>query len=109
MLFPIDATNLNIILIGEPSPSLNYGTNEQKKDKQGRPLYKLPVLISGTGDRLDPTTSITVPGPLPTLNKGQRILFSGLTVMNWNMRGSDGVPRSGIVLRAEAISTSGKQ
>ena len=104
MLFQIDTTNLNIILIGDPTPNNVYGTEEQKKDKKGRPLFKLPVLISGTGDRLDPTTSIIVAGPIPPLTKGQRLQFQNLSVMNWNMRGNDGQIRSGIVLKADSVS-----
>lgn len=104
MLFPINSSNLNIILIGEPTPSNVYGTNEQKKDKKGRLLFKVPVLISGTGDKLDPTTSIVVAGPLPSLSKGQRIQFENLSILNWTMRGNDGVMRSGIVLKADSVS-----
>jgi len=103
MLFPIDTRNLSIVLIGEPTPSLKYGTDEQKKNLKGQPLYKLPVLISGTGERLDPTTNVVVPGPLPQINKGVKLNFENLKIMTWSMRGSDGVTRNGTVLKADGV------
>jgi hypothetical protein len=108
MLFPINTTNLNIIVIGDVLPQLVYGSNEPKLDRDGRPLFKVPVLISGTGDRLDPTTSIVVAGPIPNIAKGTRVSVEGLTVSNWTMKGNDGVQRSGISLRAKSIAPFGK-
>ena len=108
MLFPINTSNLNIIIIGDVMPQLVYGTNEPKIDREGRPQFKVPVLISGTGDRLDPTTSIVIAGPIPNIPKGTRVNLEGLTVSNWTMRGADGVQRSGISLRAKSISPYNK-
>ena len=59
MELPISTDKLNIILIGEASPVLVYGTSEHKKDREGKLLYKVPVLIQGTDNRKTPITSIT--------------------------------------------------
>lgn len=108
MLFPIDTKNLSVILIGDPSPSMKYGTNEQKKDANGQPLYKIPVLISGTGEKLDPSTTVVVAGPLPALSKGQKVFFENLRILTWTMRGTDGVVRNGTVLKADKIVSAQK-
>jgi len=104
MLLPIDASKITIILIGDPIPQFVYGTKERRKNAQGQDIFKLPVLISGTTERQDPTTSITIAGTLPRLEKGSRLNCSGLTVSSWTMKGSDGQTRNGISLRANTVT-----
>ena len=53
MLIPVDSKNLTIIAIGDPIPQYVYGTNEKRVNKAGQEIYKLPVLISGSGERQD--------------------------------------------------------
>jgi hypothetical protein len=104
MELPIDVEKLTIIVIGEASPVMVYGTQEQKKNKEGQLVYKLPVLIQGTGDRQDPTTSITFAGEKMDLPKGSRVNAKGLTLMSWTLRSANGTYRSGTTLRAKSIS-----
>ena len=104
MLLPADTNKINIILIGDPIPQFVYGTKERRKNAQGLEIYKLPVLITGTSERQDPTTSITVAGNLPKLEKGSRLICTGLTISSWTIKGNDGVTRNGVSLRASAVT-----
>jgi len=101
---PIDTEKLNIIAIGEASPVMVFGTNEPKKNKEGQLVFKLPVLIQGTGDRQDPTTTITYYGDKIDLPKGSRVSAKGLTLLTWALRGTNGAMRSGTTLRAKSVS-----
>lgn len=102
MQFPIQTEKLTFIVTGEVSPVLVYGTNQQKNDAQGRPLFKIPVVISGTGAKYDPNTNITVPGPIPNLQRGV-VKVRGLIITTWTIRGNDGRERSGVSLRADGV------
>ena len=107
MQVPVDASRMTIIATGEPQPIKIYGTDEQKVDRAGRQLFRVPVLLSGTGDRIDPTTTVTVPGPIPALRRGAQVRCKNLTLSTWTVRGNDNRERSGVTLRAESIEPSG--
>jgi hypothetical protein len=107
MLIPVDAKNLHIIAIGDPIPQFVYGTNEKRKNKAGQEMFKLPVLISGSGERQDPTTTITIPGPI-NVNKGVRLHLVNLVVQTWSLKGADGVLRNGITLKADGVQVAPK-
>jgi hypothetical protein len=104
MLLPVDTSKLSIIVIGDAIPQFVYGTKDRRKNAKGEDIYKIPVLISGTGDRQDPTTTITVSGNIPNLTKGAKVQFIGLTISSWTIKGNDGVTRNGVSLRAEGIA-----
>lgn len=103
MQVPVDASRMTIIATGDPQPVNVYGTDEQKTDRSGRPLFKVPVLLSGTGERVDPSTTVTVPGPVPTLPRGAQVRFKNLTLSTWTVRGNDNRERSGVTLRADSV------
>jgi len=103
MKLPIDQQRISALVTGEPRPVLVYGSTEQRLDKNGNPLFKVPVLLSGTADVVDPTTTITVPGPLPAVAKGQLIEFENLTISTWTMRDANGRERHGVTLRADGM------
>ncbi len=105
MELSINEDKLTIIVIGSASPVYDFGTNILKKDREGKSVYKLPVLLQGTEDkRQDPTTTITFSsGDLVEFPKGSRVLAKGLTLLTWTMKGSDGQYRSGATLRAKQI------
>ena len=108
MRLPVDTSSLTLIVIGDPIPVLTYGTDDPKSDSDGRPLFRVPVLISGTGERRDPTTTVTVPGPLQDLSKGVAATCDGLTISTWTIR-DNGRERNGVTLRAQAIRTQVKR
>ena len=108
MLIPVDMRNLHIIAIGDPIAQYVYGTNDKRKNKAGKEVYKLPVLISGSGERQDPTTTITIPGPF-TIQKGTRLNFLNLVIQTWSLKGADGVVRNGITLKADAVQAFEKR
>ena len=106
MRLPIDVAHLTVLVIGDPVPVTVFGTDTQRVTADGRPLFKVPVLLSGTGEKTDPTATLTLAGPLPALSKGVPCQLEGLTISTWTMRGTDGRDRSGTTLRAESIKTS---
>mgnify|MGYP001294756026 CR=1 FL=1 len=109
MELPVETEKLSIIVIGEALPVYVYGTNELRKNSKGQSIFKVPVLIQNTGDRQDPTTTISIAGEKPNFPKGSRISPVGLTVMSWNLRGKDGVIRNGITLRAKSLNLYGNK
>jgi hypothetical protein len=108
MRLPVDTTKLTILCIGEPRAALEYGTSNQKTMPDGTPIFKVPVLLGGTGDRIDPTSSVTVPGPLPEMKSGQVINCRNLSASTWTIRDNNGRERSGLTLRADAIEVGDK-
>jgi len=103
MRLPIDTTRISILSIGEPRQVLEFGSNEPKLSQDGKPLYKVPVLLSGTGDRTDPTTTITTSGPLTEFQNGRPLRCTNLTLSTWTLRDDNGRERTGVTLRADAI------
>jgi hypothetical protein len=103
MKLPIDTSRISAIVIGDPSPVLEFGTTTPKLTSGGQPLYRIPVLLAGTGERIEPTTTVTVSGVLPTLVRGEAVHFIGLSVSTWTIRDQSGRERSGVTLRAEAV------
>lgn len=108
MKLPIDQSRITALVTGDPKPVLIYGTSEPKTDKEGRPLFRIPVLLSGTSDTVDPTTSVTIPGPVASVAKGQTVRFRNLELVTWTVRDAAGRDRNGVTLRAEGIDTDGK-
>lgn len=104
MELPIDLSKIQIIAIGEAMPVFVYGTNERRKNSEGKDVFKIPVLIQGINTRQDPTTTITFAGDTPQISKGSRIQATDLTILTWSMRGKDGVVRNGATLRAKSVS-----
>ncbi len=105
----IDQTKLTVLVIGDPQPVLVYGTDTPKMTADGRPIFKVPVLLSGSGDRTDPTTTVTVSGPLPVVQKGQQIKLRNLSISTWILRDNTGRERHGSTLHADGIEADAKQ
>lgn len=104
MRLPIDTNRLTVLAIGEPRPVLEYGTDQPKLSADGKPLSKVPVVLLGTGDRVDPTASITVVGVAKDIKSGATLSCANLTAMTWTIRDNSGRERSGITLRADSVS-----
>lgn len=108
MRLPIDQSKITALVTGEARPVVIYGTSETRADKNGRPLFRLPVLLSGTTDTVDPTTTVTLPGPIEGVAKGQTIRFRNLTISTWTIRDASGRERHGVTLNAEGIESDAK-
>lgn len=108
MRLPIDQTKITALVTGEARPVLVYGSNETRTDKDGRPLFRLPVLLSGTTDTVDPSTTVTLPGPIEGATKGQTVRFRNLTLSTWTVRDASGRERHGVTLRADGIESDTK-
>ena len=108
MRLPIDQTKITALVTGEARPVLIYGTNDARTDKDGRTMYRLPVLLSGTTDSVDPTTTVTLPGPVEGIAKGQTVRFRNLSLTTWTMRDASGKERHGVTLRADGIESDAK-
>lgn len=103
MLLPIDTAPLRFLLSGDPVAVLDYETRLPRTDAEGRPLYRVPVIVTGTGQKRAPAVDVTVPGPVEELPQGVAVLFHGLTLRAWALRGDDGRERSGVTLRAAGV------
>ena len=108
MRLPIDQSKITALVTGEARPVLVYGSNETRTDKDGRPLFPLPVLLSGTTDTVDPSTTVTLPGPIEGVTKGQTVRFRNLTLSTWTVRDASGRERHGVTLRADGIESDTK-
>jgi hypothetical protein len=104
MLLPIDTTSLRFLLSGDPTPVLDFETRQPRSDAEGRPLFKVPVVITGGGEKRAPAVDVTVPGPIDPIEQGSTVVFTGLTLRSWQMRGTDGRDRNGVTLRAAAMA-----
>lgn len=103
MLLPIDTTPLRFLLTGEPTAVLDYETRLPRTDAAGRQLLRVPVVVTGTGEKRAPAVEVTVPGPVPEVELGSLVAFTGLALRTWSVRGTDGRERSGTSLRADAL------
>ena len=104
MRLPIDTNRITVLAIGEPRPVLEYGTDQPKLSADGKPLSKIPVVLLGTGDRVDPTASITVAIQAKDIKSGLTLNCANLTATTWTIRDGSGRERSGITLRADSVN-----
>ena len=104
MRLPIDPTRATLLVIGNPEAKLEFGRLEQKLNKDGVPLWSVAVLISGTGERQDPTANVTVPSrESPQVSRGEVVTARNLFARTWTMRDGQGRERSGISFEADAL------
>jgi hypothetical protein len=104
MRLPIDPNRATLLIIGEPIAKLEFGRLEQKLNKDGVLLWTVAVLMSGTGERQDPTANITVASPeRPQVAKGDAVVARNLFARTWTMRDNQGRERSGVSFEAEAL------
>ena len=108
MRLPIDTTKLTVMAIGEPRPVFDFGTENPKIGSNGKPVVKVPVLLLGTGERTDPTATITVSGDVAQVKSGATLRCRNLTVSTWSMRDSSGRERTGTTLRADRLEVEAK-
>lgn len=108
MRLPIDVTKLTVLAIGEPRPVFEFGTENPKIGTDGKPVVKVPVLLLGTGERTDPTATITVSGDVTEVKSGATLRCQNLTVSSWSMRDNSGRERTGITLRADRLDVEAK-
>jgi hypothetical protein len=108
MRLPIDVTKLTVLAIGEPRPVFEFGTEIPKTGSDGKPVVKVPVLLLGSGERTDPTATITVSGDVAQVKSGETLRCQNLTVSTWSMRDNSGRERTGITLRADRLDVEAK-
>ena len=107
MRIPVDTNTVRVLAIGAPTPVLDFNTKEARSDLNGVPLYKVPVVLSGTGERVDPTTSITVPAQTPPeIKSGDALTAIDLVANAWTFRDNTGKERSGVSFRALRLEKS---
>ena len=76
MKLPVDQTKIAALETGEHRPVLVYGADETRTDRDGPPLFQLPVLISGTSNLVKPSTIVSLPGPIDSVANGQALTIS---------------------------------
>jgi hypothetical protein len=110
MRIPVDTTKVSFIAIGTPSEVLDFETKTHKADAKGTPLYRVPVVLFGTGEYVDPTVNITIASAsLPAIKSGDALVAAGLVANFWTMPDRTGRgQRSGVSFRADKIEVSRK-
>jgi hypothetical protein len=94
---PVDTSKLTIHTIGAVAPVLSPD-GQPKKDRAGRPLFSVPVLVVGDGATGE-TVTVKVPGPVAQLAPMTPVRLSNLVARAWAFEG-----RSGVSLTAETIA-----
>ena len=108
MRLPIDTSKVSVMATGQPRPVMEFGTQNPKVGVDGKPVFKVPVLLIGTGDRTDPSTTITVGGDLLEVRSGVVLRCKNLSASTWTLRDANGRERTGITLRADSIEAEAK-
>src|SRR5664280_359284 len=107
MRLPIDTTKVTLLAIGVAQPQIEYRGTAHKTDARGTPLYRIPIVLGGMGERTDPTTTVTVASiEPPTIRSGDALVATNLIANTWTMRDANGRDRSGVTLRADRIDTA---
>jgi hypothetical protein len=104
MRIPVDTQKVQVLAIGQPTPVLDFTTKTPKVDQSGLPLFKVAVVLTGTGDRDDPTTTITIAAATaPAIKTGDRLVATELVASSWTFRDNSGRERSGVSFRAKRL------
>jgi hypothetical protein len=110
MRIPVDESKVQIIVIGLPTPTIDFTSKAPKFDGNGVPLFRVPVVLSGTGERMDPTVVITVASATPpSVKSGDVLVATNLVANTWSMRDDAGRERSGVSFRADRLEVHAKQ
>ena len=109
MRLPIDPVRANLLVIGEPTAKLEFERLVQKLNKDGVPLWSVAVLMSGTGERQDPTINITVASQeRPLVQKGDVVVPRNLTARTWSLKDAQGRERNGVAFEADGLESAPK-
>ncbi len=104
MRIPVDTQKVQVLAIGQPVTVLDFTTKVPKLDSNGTPLYKVPVVLAGTGERSDPTTQISFASPTPpAIKSGDLLAVSNLVASTWTFRDNTGRERSGVSFRSDKV------
>ncbi len=93
---PVDCTKLSLLVAGPIQPA-TAPDGTPRRDRAGRPLYNVPVVVMAEGGNAD-TMTVRVPGPVPQLPPLTPVRLTGLVARPWAMEG-----RSGVSFAAEAV------
>ena len=80
-------------------------TGEQRRDKDGRPLFNLPVIGIAVDGAAEPFV-VRVPGPVPALTPLTPVRLRALVARPWSMPATG---RSGVSFSAASVEPVGKQ
>jgi hypothetical protein len=94
---PVDTSALTT-LVGGAITEATSPDGTAKRDRQGRPLFSVPVVVVADGANAD-TMTVRVPGPVPQIAPLTPINLVGLIARYWSMEG-----RSGVSFSAEKVA-----
>lgn len=94
---PVDTSALTT-LVGGTITEATSPDGTQKRDRQGRPLFTVPVVAVADGGNAD-TMTVRVPGPVAQVAPLTPITLVGLIARYWSMEG-----RSGVSFSAEKVA-----
>ena len=100
---PVDPS-LHIVAAGIATAATT-DTGEQRRDKDGRPLFNLPVIAVPADGAAEPFV-VRLAGPVPTLPPLTPIRLRSLVARPWSMPATG---RSGVSFSATSVETVGKQ
>ena len=103
MRLPINPDLAIVLTVGEAEPKLEFGSTAQRTTRDGVPLWVIPVLLAGTGERQDPTIKVTLPSAeRPAIKRAETVKLHNLVASTWTIQ-NNGRERSGVSFSADAI------
>lgn len=93
---PVDTRSITTLVGGAIQPAVGPD-GAQRRDKSGRPLFQVPVVVVSESASAD-TFTVRLPGPVVQVQPLTPVTFVGLVARPWTMEG-----RSGVSFSAEAM------
>lgn len=93
---PVDTRSITTLVGGAIQPATGPD-GVQRRDKSGRPLFQVPVVVVSETASAD-TFMVRLPGPVAQMQPLTPVTFVGLVARPWTMEG-----RSGVSFSAEAM------
>lgn len=97
---PIDTSALRFLVTSDPEPVLDFVTKAPKADRDGQPINRLDLLVSGEG-RKGEVITVKIAGIVPAVSEGTRVKVVGLVAIPWAQN-----ERSGISFSVERIEVA---
>jgi hypothetical protein len=99
-VIPVDVARLGLVLCALlPEVKKDRETGAVRKDREGREVWQVGVMVTELEGRRAAVISVSVPGEPVGLEAGAPVKVSGLVAQQWEMGG-----RRGISFRADSIA-----
>lgn len=95
---PVDVSKLQVLAGGKATPLLGQD-GQPKHDRDGRPLFVLPVITLAEGETPE-VFNVRVPGTVPEVATLTPVRINGLVARPWSMG-----DRSGVTFTCASVQT----